>query len=47
MEFMIAGATAVAVGTAALIDPATPARVVKELAALATRAEDSTRAPRR
>ncbi|MDR3225824.1 MAG: dihydroorotate dehydrogenase [Clostridiales Family XIII bacterium] len=31
MEFLLAGATAVAVGTAALIDPGAPARIVKEL----------------
>ncbi|MDR3072699.1 MAG: dihydroorotate dehydrogenase [Clostridiales Family XIII bacterium] len=30
-EFLLAGATAVAVGTAALIDPAAPVRIVQEL----------------
>jgi len=32
-EFLLAGAVAVAVGTAALIDPAAPARIVRELEA--------------
>jgi dihydroorotate dehydrogenase (NAD+) catalytic subunit len=31
MEFLLAGATAVAVGTAALLDPAAPPRVAREL----------------
>jgi dihydroorotate dehydrogenase (NAD+) catalytic subunit len=31
LEFLLAGASAVAVGTAALIDPAAPARIVREL----------------
>ncbi|MDR2163402.1 MAG: dihydroorotate dehydrogenase [Clostridiales Family XIII bacterium] len=35
LEFLLAGASAVAVGTAALIDPAAPARVARELAGLA------------
>ncbi|MDR1043388.1 MAG: dihydroorotate dehydrogenase [Clostridiales Family XIII bacterium] len=34
LEFLLAGATAVAVGTAALIDPAAPARVARELGEL-------------
>jgi dihydroorotate dehydrogenase (NAD+) catalytic subunit len=32
LEFLLAGATAVAVGTAALIDPGAPARIIGELA---------------
>jgi dihydroorotate dehydrogenase (NAD+) catalytic subunit len=31
LEFLLAGATAVAVGTAALIDPTAPARIAREL----------------
>jgi dihydroorotate dehydrogenase (NAD+) catalytic subunit len=31
LEFLLAGATAVAVGTAALIDPVAPTRVAREL----------------
>jgi dihydroorotate dehydrogenase (NAD+) catalytic subunit len=34
LEFLLAGASAVAVGSAALIDPAAPARVARELAEL-------------
>jgi dihydroorotate dehydrogenase (NAD+) catalytic subunit len=34
LEFLFAGATAVAVGTAALIDPAAPVRVARELSEL-------------
>jgi dihydroorotate dehydrogenase (NAD+) catalytic subunit len=34
LEFLMAGATAVAVGTAALIDPAAPARIAAELLSL-------------
>ncbi|MDR1953971.1 MAG: dihydroorotate dehydrogenase, partial [Clostridiales Family XIII bacterium] len=44
MEFLLAGATAVAVGTAALIDPTAPPRIAEELAACAAKYNRLTRA---
>jgi dihydroorotate dehydrogenase (NAD+) catalytic subunit len=43
MEFLLAGATAVAVGTAVLIDPTAPPRIAEELAACAAKYNRRTR----
>jgi dihydroorotate dehydrogenase (NAD+) catalytic subunit len=44
-EFLLAGASAVAVGTAALLDPAAPERIVRELAECCARYRDRAEMP--